>query len=129
MLFDGLCWYTDQADVKRLEATKEGSLTKHKRKVIYNNIPCRIYREVEQAPQMAQTAATVSADIYIACANEYEIKAGDELTIARGKALGKTQETVTAIAGDSTHYYEPFGAVVPGLSHQEIRLLQKEIIK
>ena len=33
---------------------------------------------------------------------------------------------IRAFAADPNLYYEPFGAVIPGLAHQEIRLLQEE---
>lgn len=51
-----------------------------------------------------------------------------KLIIHRGKGLGRTQQTIRAFAGEAAHYYEPFGAVVPGLAHQELALLQKEYL-
>ena len=58
-----------------------------------------------------------------------DVRAGDELLIHRGKRLGKAGPTVRAFAADPNVYYEPFGAIIPGLAHQEVRLLQEEVVK
>ena len=58
-----------------------------------------------------------------------DIRAGDELLIHRGAVLGKSRQTMRAFAGDPVYFYEPFGAVLPGLAHQEVGLLQKEYLK
>ena len=43
--------------------------------------------------------------------------------------MGKPGPVIRAFAADPNLYYEPFGAIVPGLAHQEIRLLQQERVK
>ena len=55
-----------------------------------------------------------------------DVRAGDELVITRGGRLGKPGPVIRAFAGEPNLYYEPFGAIIPGLAHQEIRLLQQE---
>ena len=49
--------------------------------------------------------------------------------IRRGARLGQVRQTVRAFAGDPVYFYEPFGAVLPGLAHQEVGLLQREYLK
>ena len=52
-------WYTDLADVYRVQAVKEGDLTRHERVQVLTGVPCRIYRSGSRAIQMEQTAAHV----------------------------------------------------------------------
>ena len=58
-----------------------------------------------------------------------DIQPGDQLIIHRGAVLGRTAPDIRAFAADPNYYFEPFGAIMPGLAHQEIRLLQQEIAK
>ena len=44
-------------------------------------------------------------------------------------SLGEARQTLRAFAGDPVYFYEPFGAVLPGLAHQEVGLLQREYLK
>ena len=78
---------------------------------------------------MQSTAAYSDGVNKLACDNEVDIRAGDELLIHRGAVLGKSRQTMRAFAGDPVYFYEPFGAVLPGLAHQEVGLLQKEYLK
>ena len=71
---------------------------------------------------MKQTAADLSDDSMLACDNSVDIRPGDELIIHRGGLSFTTR----AFAGDPHYYTEPFGAVLPGLAHQQIKLLQEE---
>lgn len=122
-------WYTDRMDIHRVKPVKDGALTCHERVRMAKDIPCRIYRSGVHGPRMQPTAAyTESADDKLACGNAVDVRPGDELLICRGKGLGKVQQTIRAFAGEPVHYYEPFGAVIPGLAHQEIALLQKEYL-
>ena len=52
--------------------------------------------------------------------------AGDQLIIKRGGGLGYSTTTIRAFAAEPNYYFEPFGAVMPDLSHIEVRLLQEE---
>ena len=122
-------WYTDTVDVYRVTDVKDGALTRHEREQVLEGVPCRIYQSDNRAINMTQTAADTQQQDKLACAPDADIRAGDELLIHRGAGLGKTGPTIRAFAADPNLYYEPFGAVIPGLAHQEIRLLQQERVK
>lgn len=119
-------WYTDRLTIRRVMPVREGYLTRHRREEIANEIPCRIYRSGAHAPRTPPTAAYTESVDKLSCANSVDVRPGDELLVRRGGGLGQAQQTVRAIAGDPVHYYEPFGAVLPGLAHQELALLQME---
>ena len=122
-------WYTDRMDIHRVKPVKDGALTRHERVRTAKDVPCRIYQNSVHGPRMQSTAAYMeSADDKLACGNDVDVRPGDELLVYRGKGLGQVQQTIRAFAGEPVHYYEPFGAVIPGLAHQEIALLQKEYL-
>lgn len=122
-------WYTDLMDIYRVTEVQDGALTRHEREQVAADIPCRIYQSDSKAVSMTQTAANVQQQDKLACDVSVDVRAGDELMIHRGKRIGKPGPTIRAFAGDPTLYYEPFGAIIPGLAHQEIRLLQEERVK
>ena len=122
-------WYTDTVDVFRVVPNKAGNLIRHERKQVLEGIPCRVYESVDRSVSMTQTAANIRQESKLACDNSVEIQPGDELLIHRGGMLGKSAYDTRAFAGDPHHYFEPFGAAMPGLAHQEIRLLQQERVK
>ena len=134
-------WYTDRMDVFRNIPEKDGALTVHKRTMVLENIPCRIYRSSADGPRMRPTAALTESADKVACDNRVGVQAGDELLIRRGAGVkagddlliphsaGAGHPAIRAFAGDPVYFHEPFGAVMPGLAHQEIGLLQKEFIK
>lgn len=122
-------WYTDLMDVYRVQPTKEGNLTRNERQQVLSGIPCRIYQSASNPINMTQDAAHIKQSDKLACDVSFDIQAGDELIISRGKKLGKTGPVIRAFAADPNLYYEPFGATLPGLSHQEIRLLQQERVE
>lgn len=122
-------WYTDLVDIHRVAPVKEGALTKHERVPVTKGEPCRVYRSGVHGPRMQPTAAKAESEDKLACANEVDIQAGDELLIHRGAALGRERQTIRAFAGEPAYFYEPFGAVLPGLAHQEVALLQEEYLK
>lgn len=122
-------WYTDTADVFRAVCTKEGNLTRQDRIQVLEGIPCRVYRSDDRAISMSQTAASVKQESMLACDNAVDIRTGDELIIHRGGGLGEEVFDMRAFAGEAHYYFEPFGAVTPGLAHQEVRLLQEERVK
>lgn len=124
-----LDWYTDMVDVYRVVPTKDGDLTRQERQRVLQAIPCRGYQSDSRAINMTQTSADVRQEDKLSCDISAEIQAGDELIITRGARLGRTGPVIRAFAGGPNLYYEPFGAVIPGLSHQEIRLLQQERVK
>ena len=122
-------WYTDTVDVWRTEEVRDGALTRQERRQVHAAIPCRVYRSDSQPVQMEQSAAHVRQADRLMTDNSADIRAGDELIIHRGAALGRETAGIRAFAADPNYYFEPFGAVIPGLAHQEIRLLQQERVK
>lgn len=121
-------WYTDTVDVYRTTDTTVNNLTKKTRSVIYSGIPCRVYTDSPAVPNMNQSAAEVKQSSKLAMSNEWDIEAGDELIVHRGGGLGKAGFDSRCFAGDPHHHFEPFGAVMPQLAHQEILMLQEERI-
>ena len=119
-------WYTDTMSIYRVQETMDGNLTRHERVQVFENIPCRIYQSDNRAINMAETAANLKESDHLACDVSVDVRAGDELVITRGGRLGKPGPTIRAFAGEPNLYYEPFGAIIQGLAHQEIRLLQQE---
>lgn len=116
-------------EVFRASPVKTGNLTRHERSQVLSGVPCRVYRADNKTPSMADTAADIKQSQKIALDNDVEIMAGDELHITRGGILGQTGEALRAFAGTPRKFYEPFGAVIPGLAHQEIILLEEERVK
>ena len=104
-MMDFRAWYTDTVDVYRVVDVKDGNLTRHERRQVLTGVPCRVYEDHDRAVQMSQTAASIRQESMLACENGADIR---------------------AFAGDPHYYFEPFGAVIPGLAHQEIRLLEEE---
>lgn len=122
-------WYTDLLDIHRVQSRTEGSLTKQERVQVESGVPCRVYRSGVHGPKMQPTAAASESVDKLACDNSVDIQAGDELLVHRGARLGQVRQTIRAFAGDPAYFYEPFGAVLPGLAHQEVGLLQQEYLK
>lgn len=119
-------WYTDTVDVYRDVAYLDGNLTRHRREQVLEAVPCRVYRDNDRTINMTQQAANINQDSKLACDTSIDIRAGDELIVHRGAKLGKTVPATRAFAGEPHYQFEPFGAVIPGLAHQEIRLLEEE---
>ena len=119
-------WYTDRMDIWRVVAVESDNLTKHTRIQMYAGIPCRVYTTSAERINMQRTAAEAVQDIKLACSNDIDIRIGDEVLIARGGGLGKANEPTRAFVADTHQFYEPFGAAIPGLAHQEIRLQMQE---
>lgn len=119
-------WYTDTVDIYRTETTVFNGLTQNKRELVAEAVPCLIYKSIDSPIALTNTAADVEQTNKLMCDNSVDIRAGDELIIHRGGALGHIAETLRAFAADPNHYYEPFGAVVPGLEHMEVILKLQE---
>lgn len=119
-------WYTDTVDIYRVQQTLDGALTRNERAPVATAVPCRVYQMSISPIEMSLSAATVKQDNWLQCDNSVDIQPGDELIIHRGAGLGQEVATVRAFASDPNYYFEPFGAVLPGLAHQEIRLMQEE---
>ena len=119
-------WYTDKMEIWRNAQKIEDGLTSYARQKIANNVPCRIYLSDSQPITMEQTASHVKQNDKLMCGVDVDIKAGDQLIIKRGGGLGYSTTTIRAFAAEPNYYFEPFGAVMPDLSHIEVRLLQEE---
>ena len=113
-------WYTDTATISRVESYKVGSLTKKRRITIAENVPCRVYSNAKPPTVMKDTAAQANPSDMLACDNEIDIRAGDEITVVRGGMLGSEKKPQRYFAGLPVNYYEPIGGVVPNLAHQEV---------
>lgn len=122
-------WYTDTVDIWRVVPTTTNNLTTNTLTELYTAVPCRIYQSDSAPINMEQTAAHIKQADRLMCDTSVDIQAGDQLIIHRGARLGKTAQAIRAFAADPNLYFEPFGAVLPGLAHQEIRLLQQEVVK
>jgi hypothetical protein len=122
-------WYTDLMEIRRTETVKDGQLSRKERKVVCTGVPCRVYRSQDKPLTMTQTAANVQKTDKLACDIDVDIKPGDELVIHRGARLGHDVQETRYFAGEPDLYYEPFGAVLPGLAHQEVVLLSQERVK
>lgn len=121
-------WFTDTFTIKRNVSVLDGNLTRMSLETQATDINGRVYNDSKANPAMKQTAADITQTVSLACDNAVDIKPGDELIITIGGRLGHTDEVYKARAGAPHHYYEPFGAVVPGLAHQEVSLLNMERI-
>lgn len=121
-------WYTDLMDIYRVVQDKSGPVVRNERQKVYSGIPCRIYQDSNPAPSMNRQAADFQNNLKIACRNDVDVRGGDELIITRGGRIGHTDEKCRAFAGEPHKYYEPYGAVMPQLEHQEVSLLQMERI-
>lgn len=119
-------WYTDTVDIYRITESTDGVLIEHSRELVAESVPCRIYQTNARAIQPQQTAAKLQQERKLMMDNSVDIRAGDELLLHRGALLGEIVEEIRAFAGEPVKYFEPFGAVIPGLAHQEITLLQEE---
>lgn len=122
-------WYTDTVDVFRTVRVMDGELIRHERQQVLSGIACRLYHLREPQMEMSNTAATLQQRDCLQCDPDVDIRVNDELQIHRGAGLGKETGTMRAFAAEPSYFFEPFGAVIPGLAHQEIALLQKERVK
>lgn len=122
-------WYTDTMDIYRVAPVQDGALTRQERTQIAKGVRCRQYCASASGPHMTQTAASVAEQDYVQCDNAVDVQAGDELHIHQGGALGKVLAETQVFAGEPQYFFEPFGAVAPGLAHQEIRILREERVK
>lgn len=65
----------------------------------------------------------------MACDLSADIRAGDELRIIRGGNLGHLNLQERYFAGEPMYYYDPVGGALTGLEHQEIGLLEENIVE
>ena len=70
-------WYTDRMDLYRVQAVRDGALTRHERVLLLEGVPCRLYQASGSALDMGQTAASVRQKDWVQCGNEVDVQAGD----------------------------------------------------
>lgn len=126
-MFDS--WYTDLVDVYRVVNVTIGHVDEQRRQKVGAAIPCRVYNSQKNGPSMQDGAARVNSSDKLACAVDVDVKAGDELFITRGGALGRSGEPERYFAGNPQHYYDPVGGALTGLEHLEVGLLMQEIVR
>lgn len=122
-------WYTDLAEVYRVQLVVDGNITRQERKLIASEVPCRIYSSQKDGPVMTGTAAQERSSDKMACDIDVDICAGDELLVTRGGALNAAREPERYIAGTPQYYYDPVGGALTGLEHQELGLLMHNIVR
>lgn len=125
--FDG--WYTDLVDVYRVVNATTGNIDTQTRQQVGSSIPCRVYSSQKNGPSMQDDAARVNSTDKLSCAVDVDIRAGDELLVTRGGALGRGGEPERYFAGNPQHYYDPVGGALTGLEHLEVGLLMQEIVR
>lgn len=125
--FDG--WYTDLVDVYRVVNTTAGNIDTQTRQQVGSSIPCRVYSSQKNGPSMQDSAARVNSTDKLSCVVDVDIRAGDELLVTRGGALGRGGEPERYFAGNPQHYYDPVGGALTGLEHMEVGLLQQNIVR
>ena len=115
-------WYTDLVDVYRLQETTSGGLTKQARTQVGRGIPCRVYNSQIGNLVQDRGAAQVRRAEKMACLVGTDIRAGDELLITRGGALGRGTSPVRYIASQPQPFFDPVGGALTGLEHMEVGL-------
>lgn len=131
MLFDNPIfesWYTDTMDVYRNMDVTHGNLDGKERRQVLEKVPCRIYSVKKNGPRQRQTGAVTDSVDKLSCDLTVDLKAGDELLVARGGMLGIQGEPERYFADRPHPYYDPVGGVLSGLEHQEVALMTEEII-
>ena len=122
-------WYTDIVDVYRVVNATTGNIDTQARQQVGSAIPCRVYNSQKNGPSMQDSAARVNSTDKLSCAVDVDIRAGDELLVTRGGALGRGGEPERYFAGNPQHYYDPVGGALTGLEHLEVGLLMQEIVR
>lgn len=113
-------WYTDLMDIRRITERTVNGITKRTREQIASAVPCRIYQSGKSPIAMQSTAAKTSGSNKLMCGIGVDLKRGDELLVKRGDG-----GTARYFAGEMQDYPEPFGAVMPGLAHKEVNILEE----
>ena len=121
-------WYTDYADIYRMEQTVEGGITRQARQQVGTAVPCRVYSTTITSPAIQNTAARDMKTDKLAFPLGTDIRKGDEIIVTRGAAVGGTAQT-RYIAGAIQYYYDPVGGALTALNHIEVGLLDENIME
>lgn len=122
-------WFTDLLDCYRVVTTTSSGLSRQSREKVLSGVPCRVYSSQKNNIDLRAGAATIRADEKLACAIDTDIRAGDELIVTRGGALGRNVATERYIASKPTLYFDPVGASATGLEHMEVGLHSDNIVR
>lgn len=120
--------YTDLFESYRVVDTVEGGITKHERRPILKDIPCRIYSNPTPSINMTEQASTSDASNQLCCDLGVDIRAGDEIIVHRN---GRTHDVPVSsyryFAGRPNEYRLPFGGVSNcDIEHIQVALLNEE---
>lgn len=121
-------WYTDLAEIYRVVPVTSGNVTTQERTLIRADVPCRVYSSQINNIDLRQGAATARGSDKLACRVDTDIRAGDELLITRGGAIGSPQMTERYIASRPQIFRDPVGGALTGLEHMEVGLTFDNII-
>ena len=121
-------WYTDRADVYRMDKTVVSGLTRQKRALVAQAVPCRVYNTALSGPAIQYTAARDMKTDMLACPLGTDIRKGDELIVTRGAEVGGAT-TTRYIAGSIQYYYDPVGGALTMLNHMQVGLLDENIME
>ena len=125
MLFDS--WYTDTVEIYRATSTTFGGLDTQTREKV-GECRGRIYQSQKNSINTKDTAAEGRSEDKLAVPLGVDIRQGDELRIIRGGAIGYGGPSERYFAGRPMPYYDPVGGLLTGLEHQEIGLMQREVV-
>lgn len=133
MLFDNPLfrdWYTDTVDIYRVVAVENGNVTVQKRvKLNAEPIRCRVYSSKRDGPVMGKNVSKEHSTEKLSCDLSVDIKAGDELQVIRGGAMGIQSQPERYFAGGPQKYHDPVGGALTGLEHMEVGLLMDNIVR
>ena len=125
MLFDS--WYTDTVEIYRATSTTFAGLDTQIREKV-GECRGRIYQSQKNSINTKDTAAEGRSEDKLAVPLGVDIRQGDELRIIRGGAIGYGGPSERYFAGRPMPYYDPVGGLLTGLEHQEIGLMQREVV-
>ena len=122
-------WYTDLADIYRV-TTQSGAVNRQSRTLIARAVPCRVYQsQINNGFLPPDGAGATRRMDKMACDVSTDIKAGDEVIITRGEALGRGLSPVRYIASQPQAFFDPVGGALTGLEHLEVGLSSDEIAR
>lgn len=122
-------WYTDLVDIYRTENQTVRNIDTQIRNLIASDVPCRVYSSQINGLSVQDTAARVNSQDKLSCDVSVDIRAGDELVVKRGGAMGRGRNPERYYAGKPQNYYDPVGGALTGLEHQEVGLMLQNIAK
>ena len=127
--FNLMMVYTDTFDSYRVVKTIENGITKQSRSQVLSGIPCRVYQNQTNQPNLTETSSTINESNMLCCELGYDIKGGDEIIVHRGANVGRhVNPDERYIAGRPNIYVEPFAGAFPDLEHMQVALVDEDVI-